>query len=155
MTMRIRPFVPADEDFILSLVARFTSFPLPPWRTHEEIDNFNRTFLQKAMAQLRPESALLVAEDEEQSLAGFIYLTSETDYFSGEKQGYISDVAVSPGFEGQGVGRLLLEAADDWARGMGYSILYLNVFANNERARRLYEKNGFAEEVVKYVKPLE
>lgn len=154
MTFHIRPFVRADEAFILSLATRFTDFPLPPWRTHEEIDNFNRIFLQKAMEQPRQETALLVAEDEMEGQAGFIYLTTETDYFSGEKLGYISDLAVAAGFEGRGVARLLLDAADEWARSKGYKAVFLNVFAGNERARRLYEKNGFTEEVVKYVKPV-
>jgi RimJ/RimL family protein N-acetyltransferase len=52
------------------------------------------------------------------------------------------------------VGRLLMDAAEDWAREKGYQRLTLDVFAGNERARRVYEKNGFTEEVVKYVKPV-
>lgn len=155
MTIHIRTFLPADQDFVLSLVSRFTSFDLPPWRTREEIDSFNHAALQKAMTEPEAETALLVAEDETEGLAGFIYLTTEKDYFTGEKQGYISDIAVAAGFEGRGVARLLLDAADEWARSKGYGAIFLNVFAGNQRARRLYEKNGFAEEVVKYVKPVQ
>jgi RimJ/RimL family protein N-acetyltransferase len=36
----------------------------------------------------------------------------------------------------------------------GFTLVTLNVFAENARARRLYERNGFELEVVKCVKPL-
>ena len=155
MTIHIRTFLPADQDFVLSLVSRFTSFDLPSWRTREEIDSFNHAALQKAMTEPEAETALLVAEDETEGLAGFIYLTAEKDFFTGEKQGYISDIAVAAGFEGRGVARLLLDAADEWARNKGYRTLYLHVFAGNGRARQVYEKYGFGQEVIKYVKPLD
>ena len=66
--------------------------------------------------------------------AGFIHLETQADYFSGEKHGYISDLAVSKSFEGRGVGRILLEAAEAWARVNGYRLLTLYVFSGNTRA---------------------
>ena len=46
----------------------------------------------------------------------------------------------------QGVGRALLEAAVEWARGAGVRKLELHVFPWNEPAIRLYEKFGFERE---------
>jgi len=83
---------------------------------------------------------------------GFVRLETQVDYFSGEKHGYISDVAVSKSVEGRGIGRMLLEAAESWARSNGYRLLTLYVFSANARARRVYERYGFQPEVVKYVK---
>ena len=57
-------------------------------------------------------------------------------------------------FEGHGIGRILLDKAEDWAREQSCSLLTLYVFSNNSRARKVYEKLGFKEEVTKYVKPL-
>jgi ribosomal-protein-alanine N-acetyltransferase len=74
------------------------------------------------------------------------------DYFSGEKHGYIADLAVSRSSEGRGVGRILLEAAEDWACANGYRLLTLYVFSVNARAQRVYERHGFQPELVKYVK---
>ena len=51
MTIHIRPYRPADRDFILSLVARFTEFELPAWRTQAEIDAANQQTLEKALAE--------------------------------------------------------------------------------------------------------
>jgi ribosomal protein S18 acetylase RimI-like enzyme len=155
MTIRVRAFVPADKDFILSLVARFSGFDLPEWRTANMIDIANQKFLQKALEQSDPNSAFFIAEDENGQRAGFIHLQTQTDHFTGENHGYISELAVDKSFEGQGVGRALLEKAEEWARQKNYRLLTLYVFAGNERARQLYERNGFQQELVKYAKVIE
>jgi GNAT superfamily N-acetyltransferase len=152
MTVRIRPCLPADREFISALVTRFSEFALPDWRSSDEIDRTNRLSLQKALEHPEPGAAILVAEDETQGPVGFIHLQTQVDYFSGERHGYISDLAVSKSVEGRGVGRILLEAAESWARSNGYRLLTLYVFAANARARQVYERDGFQPEVVKYVK---
>ena len=44
-----------------------------------------------------------------------------------------------------GIGRVLMEACVDCARGAGYSQLELEVVADNERAVSLYRRAGFEE----------
>ena len=154
MTVHVRPSLPADREYISSLVTRFSEFDLPDWRSADEIDRTNRLSLQKALEEPEPGAAILVAEDETQGPVGFIHLETQVDYFSGEKHGYVSDLAVSKSLEGRGVGRILLEAAEAWARSNGYRLLTLYVFSANARARRVYERNGFRPELVKYVKEI-
>ena len=60
-----------------------------------------------------------------------------------------------PDARGRGVGETLLAAAEQWARGLGYSLLTLNVFIENTRARALYERAGFGAETIRYVKALQ
>lgn len=152
MTIQIRQHQPSDNEFILSLVSRFSEFELPEWRQRAEIDGTNQASMERALNQPGPDSAIFIAEDENGKQAGFIHLQTETDYFRDEKYGYISDLAVDAAFEGLGIGRTLLETAEAWARTKGYRLLALYVFSGNRRARQLYEKNGFQEEVIKYVK---
>lgn len=152
MTMQIRNYKPSDSELILSLVSRFSEFELPEWRQRAEIDGTNQASMQRALNQPGPDSAIFVAEDENGKLAGFVHLQTENDYFRDEKYCYISDLAVDASFEGQGIGRRLLETAEEWAHTKGYSLLALYVFSGNRRARQLYEKYGFKEEVIKYVK---
>ena len=45
---------------------------------------------------------------------------------------------------GRGYGRMLIEACADRARERGEACLWLDVLKDNERARRLYERCGFA-----------
>lgn len=55
---------------------------------------------------------------------------------------WISDLYVEPFFQGDGVGRALLEHCMAMAQGAGKQ-LQLWVLEKNGRARRFYEKNGF------------
>ncbi len=153
--IRVRAFEPSDSEFVTSLITRFSEFALPAWRTRSEVDSANRRSLQTAMEEPEPGSAILIAQDPTGRPVGFIHLRTQTDYFSGERHGYISDLAVDKRFDGRGVGRILLEAAQDWARAKGYRLLTLYVFAGNTRARHVYEKHGYSEEVVKYAKVIE
>ena len=155
MTIHIRTFKPTDADFILSLVSRFSEFEVPNWRSNHEIDNANHASLQKAMDVPEPDSIIFVAEDEKGTPAGFVHLQIQTDYFNGEKHAYISDLAVDKSFEGQGIVSLLLDKAEEWVLLKGYRLLTLYVFAGNKHARRLYEKRGFEQEVIKYVKVIQ
>lgn len=154
MSILIRAYQPSDREFILSLVSRFSEFALPEWRSKEEIEHASRISLQQALQQLVPDSAIFVAQDEDGTLAGFIHLEIQTDYFNNSKSGYISDLAVDKSFEGQGVGRVLLEAAEEWTRTQGCQLLTLYVFAGNLHPRQAYERYGFKQEVIKYVKPI-
>ena len=154
MSVHVRACLPADREYISALVTRFSEFDLPDWRSADEIDRTNRLSLQKALEEPEPDAAILVAEDETQGPVGFIRLETQVDYFSGEKHGYISDLAVSKSLEGTGVGHILLEAAEAWARSNSYRLLTLYVFSANARARRVYERNGFRPELVKYVKEI-
>ncbi len=154
MIIHLRPFTPFDTNFIESLIPRFSEFNLPAWRQKDEINNTNLASLKKAIETPESGSTIYIAEDETGKRAGFLHLQTQTDYFNGTKVAYISDIAVDSAFEGQGVGRILLDKAEEWAREQGCSLLTLYVFSNNSRARKVYEKLGFKEEVTKYVKPL-
>jgi len=154
MDFRIRPLAHSDEKFIYSVLTRFSEFNLPPWRTREDLDGASYATLKEAMENPKDGSAMFIAEDAAGQPAGFIHLQVQTDYFTGEKHGHISDLAVDAAFEGMGVGRMLLGAAEDWALEQGFRLLTLYVFEGNAHAQQVYEKNGFSREVVKYVKVL-
>lgn len=55
-------------------------------------------------------------------------------------------MALRADHRGAGLGRLLLDAAVDWARRRGCHKVGLEVWPHNTRARRFYERAGFAEE---------
>ena len=154
LKLHIRPAELSDRDFILTLVPRFVEFHLPAWRNPDRMTATNQRILATAFDTPPANSAILIAEDRLGDRRGFIHLQTNTDYFSGEAYGYIADIAVSPADERQGVGQALMEAGEAWARQKGYRLLALEVFAQNERACRFYEKLGYREEVRKYVKVL-
>jgi ribosomal protein S18 acetylase RimI-like enzyme len=100
----------------------------------------------------QPDDQVFVAE--RQGLAvGCLHILATTDFF-GRRHAHISVIASTEAAEGTGVGRALMEFAENWARQRQLTLLTLHVFATNTRARRFYEQAGMAPEFLKYAKPL-
>jgi ribosomal protein S18 acetylase RimI-like enzyme len=47
-----------------------------------------------------------------------------------------------------------MNAAEEWAKAQGYRLMHLEVFANNNKAQKFYQNNGFNPETLHMVKPL-
>jgi ribosomal-protein-alanine N-acetyltransferase len=56
---------------------------------------------------------------------------------------HLLNITVVPEYQSQGWGRLMLDALALWSRGQGAQWLWLEVRESNERAQRIYERNGF------------
>ena len=56
---------------------------------------------------------------------------------------HLLNITVAPVWQGQGWGRVLLDALALWARGQGAQWLWLEVRASNVRAQRIYEHHGY------------
>ena len=148
--VRIRPADRSDEAFVHRTTARLAAFGPPAWRTPDEIVEAERRTLRAFFSEPATDTALLIAESD--TPLGFVYLETQVDYFTGERHGHVGIIAVDDVAEGRGIGKALLEAAGSWARTNGFRQLTLNVFAGNERARRLYERAGFEPETLRYVR---
>ena len=85
---------------------------------------------------------------------GYIHLRPAKDGVTDEPCGYVALLATTPEAEGTGVAARLMGAAEEWARGCGYRLLSLDVFADNKRAIEFYERRGFRSETFRMVKPL-
>lgn len=62
------------------------------------------------------------------------------------ERAYLQRLAVHPDAGGQGIGTSLLLDALRWMTFRGADVAYVNTQAGNDRARRLYERNGFTAE---------
>ncbi len=83
---------------------------------------------------------VLVAADGER-VVGFV--TTRVD---GESRiGWIPNLAVRPEYQGQGLGRRLLEAALDYLRAQGMECVRIETLAQNQIGMRLYPSLGFRE----------
>lgn len=61
----------------------------------------------------------------------------------GFEEVHLLNITVAPEHQGQGWGRLMLEALAIWSRGLGANTLWLEVRQSNARAMRVYEAHGF------------
>lgn len=142
----------ADEEALTELAWRLTAFELPPWRKPEDIATADARDMIAAVRAAATDNEVWVAERFGR-VAGCLHVLATTDFF-GRRHAHISVIATTEAAEGSGVGRALLAHAEAWARERSLTLITLNVFASNSRARRFYEKAGWAPEMMKYVKPL-
>ncbi len=152
--IKIRPANLNDKYFVISLLPRLAEFGLPAWRNEAQMVATDAQIVTDKLLVNQPGTAIFIAEDEKNNPLGFIHLHTGNDYYNKEKHGHISDVIIAPGLEGLGIGLLLMNKGEEWARSNGYRWLTLSVFAQNVRARELYNKLGYGEDIMKYVKQL-
>jgi ribosomal protein S18 acetylase RimI-like enzyme len=152
--LRVRTATPEDRDFVLGLVHCFVEFGMPPWHEPRDVVSAIERVLDAPTDYSAEDPALMVADDEAGERLGFIRLETRLDHFTGERRGYVSEIAVAEHGESRGVGKALMEAGEAWARGRGYRLLTLDVFAGNERARSFYRRLGYGEDSLSMAKEL-
>ncbi|MGN6790726.1 MAG: GNAT family N-acetyltransferase [Rhodanobacteraceae bacterium] len=150
----IRPATPDDTGFILSLAPRFVGFALPKGRRKRETLAGIRADIEGALRDAPAGDHFFVAEEADAIRIGFLHLQVQRDFFTGARACHISDLAVAAGQDGHGIGRALLAHAERWARDNHCKLLTLSVFPANTRARGLYERAGYATDLIRMAKPL-
>ncbi|TMC57525.1 MAG: GNAT family N-acetyltransferase [Chloroflexota bacterium] len=150
--LRVRQYVPADREFVLSLAPRL-AIGIPPWRDPQKMIATVQGWITESIKQHGNKTMVIVAEDEHGERLGFATVSHDT-HFTGEGQAYIGELVISEETEGRGVGKALAQACEQWAREQGYRILSLATGAANERALGFYRHMGYLDEDVKLVKLL-
>ena len=56
---------------------------------------------------------------------------------------HLLNITVDPQYQGQGWGRVMLDALALWARGQGAQWLWLEVRTSNARAQQVYQRYGY------------
>jgi len=149
----ITPYRDKHKESILALSNRYIEFELSSWRDRKIMEKSAKEAAIKATENSTTQ--IFVAEDNQGNFLGYIQLGEFIDSFTNVKQGFIDSIAITKEAEGKGIGKGLMDFAEDWAREQGYGTIVLYVFANNEKARKLYERMNYKQETIKYVKILD
>jgi ribosomal protein S18 acetylase RimI-like enzyme len=151
---RLRQAVAADRDFMFGLAPRLAEVADLPWHRERDLVDFQHRYMKLAFARPRDEITTLIAEAEDGAPLGFVHAEASTDSVTLEPCGYVTVLAITEAAEGRSVAQGLMEGAEDWARGKGFRLLGLDVFANNQRARAFYRRLGYAEDSLRLTKPI-
>lgn len=103
-----------------------------------DMDPALRPGLTEIIASIEPEAGLFVLDDGEEPLATAVCV------HDGDLAG-LFEIATGPRVRGKGHGRRVILSALKWARLRGAKQAWLQVEADNEVARRLYDAIGFKE----------
>lgn len=150
--LRIRPYVPSDRAFVLSLAPRL-AIGRQPWRDLTLWLKTVEKWLTESIEQHNQRAMVLIAENEQRERLGFATVSHST-HFTGQHQAYVGELVTSDEAEGRGVGSALVEACEQWARAQGYTIITLTTGAGNTRALKFYDHLGFHKEDITLTKLL-
>jgi ribosomal protein S18 acetylase RimI-like enzyme len=105
---------------------------------HGALKFLKNIILLPGCGQFVPGASFVLRHPGSEDLAGAV-LTSEV----AQGVGHTTQICVQPGFQGQGLGRILMQTAADALRNLHFKELSLTVTAENKTAVRLYERLGF------------
>ncbi len=98
---------------------------------------FHAPWSENALREELGKGLFLVAKDENQTVCGYVGCQIVLD------EGYITNVAVSPDFRRQGIGRLLIQTLTERAQQAQLAFVTLEVRASNDPAIALYTVAGY------------
>ncbi|MET0844921.1 MAG: GNAT family N-acetyltransferase [Pseudomonas sp.] len=101
----------------------------------------SRDFIAERVA--RDESVIFFASDSTGDAVGFVQLYPTFSSIDAHRTWLLSDLFTAPKARGQGVGRLLMNAARDFALSTGAKGMVLETATDNFGAQRLYESLGY------------
>ena len=117
-------FEPLTEAAVDGVVAIEQQAYLHPWTSGNFLDSLRAGY----------QAQLLLAGTE---VLGYFVAMKGVD------EVHLLNLTVAPQAQGQGWGRVMLDALAVWSRGQGAQWLWLEVRASNVRAQQIYELHGY------------
>lgn len=111
------------------------------------------------VAKLRQEEGFpneaFIAKTDEGTPAGFVWVAKTHNDFTGQLEASLLNQYVAEPYRSQGLGRRLMQTAEEWARQQGLPRISLSVGAHNTLAQRLYETLGYQVDMLRMTKKLD
>lgn len=105
-----------------------------------EAENFSRPWSRESFEKtVGDENAVYLVAEAGGEILGYVGMWKALD------EGEITNVSVKKAAQGNGIGKLLMEALEKKGREQGVTSYFLEVRCSNEPARKLYRSCGFQE----------
>lgn len=158
MTFAIRPYTPADHDWVLGCEVELQEHERALHDTRLPGLPHSRDYLALLQDVLAENCGImLIAENADGTRVGLVagHVVDEPwpmETPDSTRYGYVDDIFIRPESRGTGLARQLLDAMADHFRQVDPRLtrMRVNVLAVNQIARRAYEKAGFTPYEVTY-----
>lgn len=141
MSFSVRPANLEDTRDAESVVMLLDSYAVEPVGGGQTLTAEVRSRLVPALREIPRALVLFAVADD--TAVGIAVCFVGFSTFRARPLLNIHDLAVLPRYRGQGAGRALLEAAEEYAHRQGCCRMTLEVLETNARARALYARFGF------------
>lgn len=154
----IRPRTQADAGGLLDCVRELQAYERMFEPRMIAPQDITASYFDWLDADCRESAGTILVADVGGRIAGYACVLGRVECRERDEieydHGLVADLVVREAWRGQGIGRALLEAAEDYARSSGAQTLRIGVLHANERARQVYEEFGFAPRLLEMEKVL-
>ena len=149
---KYRPATLSDYQQLLVLLPQLADFEIPAQRIAKDLWEGDAKLLKAALQEKAAIRFADVAVAQDDQIVGLILVTVREEMLSGQPSAHLETIIVAPTARGQGLGRALLQRAEEKAKSLGAQSMSLHVFFKNMRARSLYQSSGYDEEILRCIK---
>lgn len=148
-----------DIFFVLWLNTQCAAYIIPSGRErpHDEVQfRFLSIYSGMSLAE-REEFTSLVIEDriKDSSIGYLLFKTSSSDVITGDRLGYIYDIAIHPDYWGKRATQRLMREGENFMAEKGIAYLLGDISNNNQRALKTAIKSiGFSPDRIRWMKRL-
>ena len=154
MSHEIRPGRLADVDAIAKMLPDLANFEMVEGRNPRDLWEGDLATLHRWRDGMEPSLMVHVAESAAGGVDGFTMVRLREEPMSHEASSHLEAIVVHENARGAGLGKKLLINAEQRAKSAGAKTITLHVFEKNERARAVYRKSGYVEEMIRDIKVL-
>ena len=151
----LRPLAELDVSKMLDLLPQLANFNVPDRRNPKDLWESDAALLKRVAQGKTQHSYVEVIADIDNEPLGLILVTLRKELLSHAPSAHLEAIVVAPKARGLGLGKRLLTHAEQTAARKGAQSISLHVFANNVRARRLYDLHGYDSELIRAIKWLD
>ena len=148
MDVVIRDATAEDAGVITDLITEMAEYHAEALPQVLRVPPEKTATLQVVAGQLADPLMRLFLAERAGEVVGVVHVTVRevppSDMLVPRRYLMVESLGVHSTERGAGIGRALMEKAEEWAREQGLSEVQLNVWEFNEPALRLYEKLGYA-----------
>jgi len=142
----IRPAGLNDCDAIAKMLPELAAFDVPEGRNSSDLWEGDLATLHRWRDGQEPKVMVHVAQSESGAIEGFTMVRLREELMSHEPSSHLEAIVVAETARGTGLGK---------PKSAGALTMTLHVFGNNTRARAVYRKVGYDEELIRNLKYLE
>lgn len=154
MNYSIRRANSDDLQQIKALLPRLANFEVPANRLPEQLWQGDLELILAWANNERPDVTVMVAVDDD-TVLGLAAVSERRELLSREPSVHLEVLSLDECAEGHGIGSALMREVEQIALDKGARCISLHVFSANQRARALYERHGYAAEIIRYFKRIE
>lgn len=115
------------------------------WTTEADLLDGIRTDEDGVMEMIHEQNAIILKYEEDNKLFGCVYLKKENNKM------YLGMLTVLPQLQNKGIGKILLAAAEEYARKKNCAVIFMKVISKRTELINWYEKRGYIN--TKVIKP--